>query len=255
MATSIVRAGLDISQSTLPEISPSRLAAFQPSRLALPSPWPAHATQRTLRVRLRAIEPAGVHHPQVAEGEVVLDRIERVEAAQRGRDVARHPPARARIRRQAEAAADANHVGVERDNQPRPATRGARRRDRGRRAAPSSGETGSAACSRCPPRAAERNSRRPGAPGTRPYARLEIERQRPRREAVERPRRRPPTLASSPSSEERLDRSGAIDHLLQQPEQRDEVGAARPAMDEAVERRAVAARIEARGRTRPAPDP
>ena len=41
--------------------------------------WPADPTQRTLRVPLRAAESAGVHHAEVAQREVVLDRIVRIE--------------------------------------------------------------------------------------------------------------------------------------------------------------------------------
>ncbi len=55
--------------------------------------------------------------PEVAEREVVLHRIERIERAQRRGDVARHPPARAGVRRQPQAAADADHVRVERHDQ------------------------------------------------------------------------------------------------------------------------------------------
>ena len=52
--------------------------------------WPADPTQRTLASACGAIEAAGVHHPEVAEREVVLHRVVRIEASQRRRDVARH---------------------------------------------------------------------------------------------------------------------------------------------------------------------
>ena len=61
-----------------------------------------------------AAEAARVHHPEVAEREVVLDRVVRIERAQRRGDVARHPPARAGVARQPQAAADADDVRVER---------------------------------------------------------------------------------------------------------------------------------------------
>jgi hypothetical protein len=70
-----------------------------------------------VQISLFPVEPAGVHHPDVAEREVVLDRIVRVEAAQRRRDVARHAPARTRVAREPQAAADADHVRVERHDE------------------------------------------------------------------------------------------------------------------------------------------
>src|SRR5258707_14140302 len=62
--------------------------------------WPARTAQRTLRVRLCAAEPARVHHSQMADREVVLDRIAGIEPAQRCGDVARHAPALARVVRE-----------------------------------------------------------------------------------------------------------------------------------------------------------
>ena len=95
--------------------SPS--SGWSPRRPPCTHAWPADPTQRTLRVRLRAIEAARVHHAEVAEREVVLDRVVRIEPAQRRGDVARHAPAGARIGRQAQAAADADHVRVERHDE------------------------------------------------------------------------------------------------------------------------------------------
>ena len=54
-----------------------------------------------VRVTLRPIEAAGVHHAEVAEREVVLHRIAGIERAQRRRDVARHRPPGTHIARQA----------------------------------------------------------------------------------------------------------------------------------------------------------
>ena len=90
--------------------------------------------------------------------------------AQRRGDVARHPPARARVRRQAQAAADADHVGVERHDQlrrrhPRPHAeieRVAADHPAQEQVQPLAAPTR--------PRDAERSSRRPGRFGTRPYA-------------------------------------------------------------------------------------
>ena len=67
--------------------------------------------------RCGALEAARVHHAQVAQREVVLHRILRVEAAKRRRDVARHRPARARVARQTQTAADADDVRVERHDE------------------------------------------------------------------------------------------------------------------------------------------
>jgi hypothetical protein len=53
----------------------------------------------------------------MAEREVVLDRVLRVELAQRRRDVAGHRPAGAGIPCEAKTAADADHVRVERDDE------------------------------------------------------------------------------------------------------------------------------------------
>jgi hypothetical protein len=53
----------------------------------------------------------------MADREVVFHGIGRIELSQRRRDVARHPPSRAGVLGQAQAAADADHVGVERHNQ------------------------------------------------------------------------------------------------------------------------------------------
>src|SRR5438067_9061901 len=78
---------------------------------------PADAAQRTLRVALRAVEAARVHHAEMAEREVVLHGIVGVERAQRRRDIARHRPAGARIAREPQAAADADHVRVERHDE------------------------------------------------------------------------------------------------------------------------------------------
>jgi len=53
----------------------------------------------------------------VAEREIVLDRIVGIEPAQRRGDVDGHPPSGTRVARQPEAAADADHVSIERDDQ------------------------------------------------------------------------------------------------------------------------------------------
>ena len=53
----------------------------------------------------------------MAEREVVLDRVLRVEPAQRRRDVTGHGPAGAGVPREAKTPADADHVRVERDDE------------------------------------------------------------------------------------------------------------------------------------------
>src|SRR5262249_7712890 len=79
--------------------------------------WPAKTTNRTLRISLRAVEAAGVHHADVAEREVVLHGIVGVEATERRGDVARHRPSRAPVARQTQTPADADDVRVERHDQ------------------------------------------------------------------------------------------------------------------------------------------
>src|SRR6185436_8037511 len=59
--------------------------------------WGASAAQRTLGVPLRPPKAAGVHHAQMAQREVELDRIEQIEPPQRRRNVARHPSPRTRV--------------------------------------------------------------------------------------------------------------------------------------------------------------
>jgi len=53
----------------------------------------------------------------MAEREVVLDRVLRVEPAQRRRDVAGHRPAGAAIPRKAKTSTDADHMRVKRDDE------------------------------------------------------------------------------------------------------------------------------------------
>ena len=62
-------------------------------------------------------EAAGLHHPEVAEREVVADGIGGIEAAQRRRDLRRHLPARRGLPRQAEAPTQPDDVRVERHHQ------------------------------------------------------------------------------------------------------------------------------------------
>lgn len=54
----------------------------------------------------------------MAKREVIAHRIVRIEPAKRDGDVVRHFPARAGVARQTEAAADADDVRVERDDEP-----------------------------------------------------------------------------------------------------------------------------------------
>ena len=53
----------------------------------------------------------------MAEGVVVFDRVLRIEPAQRRRDVARHAPSRARIRREPQASAHPDDVRIERNDE------------------------------------------------------------------------------------------------------------------------------------------
>ena len=107
----------------------------------------AESPQRTLRIPLRAVEPALICHAEVAKREVVLHGIVRVERAKRCCDIGGHLPARARIARQSQASPHADNVRVERDDElggghvlqmPKSTAR----------SAPSIAETDSVACTR-----------------------------------------------------------------------------------------------------------
>ena len=73
--------------------------------------------QRTDGVAPRMREAARIHHPEMTERKVVADRIDRIERPQRPRNLRGHLPARARARREAQAAAETNHVRIERDDE------------------------------------------------------------------------------------------------------------------------------------------
>ena len=97
----------------------SGCAKSLPSRRWSPRPprfthaWPAYPAQRRLRILLRTVEAARVHHPEVTEREVVLDRIVWIEATERGGDIAGHGPTGACVPCQAQTAAHADHMRVE----------------------------------------------------------------------------------------------------------------------------------------------
>jgi len=178
----------------------------------------------------------------VAQREVVLDWIVRVEAAERRGDVAGHRPARTRVPREPQAAADTNDVRVERHDELR-----------GRDARPDAEIEGIVphhpAQKQIQPLASgsRRGAREEVAdarpPGDSTVRRLQIERERARRKAVER-RLEIVSGRVVRFGEEAFDRSRTIDHLLHQPDERDEIGAAGPAMHDAGKRRPLACGIE-----------
>jgi len=178
----------------------------------------------------------------VAQREVVLDRIVRVEAAQRRRDVACHRPAGARVARQPQAAADADHVRVERHDE-------LRRRNARPEAEIERIVAHHPAQKQIQPLASGSRRRAgeevtdAGPPGHPAVRRFQVERERARRETVERRfeivRRRIVRVG-----EEAFDRSRAIDHLRHQPDECGQIRTARPAMHDAGKRRPVARRIE-----------
>ena len=123
----------------------------------------AGAFERAPRIARALPESAGVHHAEVADREVELHRIDRVDRAQRRGDVRGHPPAGTLERGQPQALTDANDVRVERHDQlARPHLRPHAEIDAIVRG-PSSAETGSAACRRRRTTAARRNTRRRAA--------------------------------------------------------------------------------------------
>ena len=71
-----------------------------------------------MRVALWPVEPALVHHPDVAEGKIEANGIGRIERAERRGDFCGHLPAGRDVVRQAQAVAEPDDMGVERNNQP-----------------------------------------------------------------------------------------------------------------------------------------
>ena len=129
------------------------------------------------------------------------------------------------------------------------------RRGRPRRAAPSSAGTGSAACRRCRPTGAGRSSATPGRGGTSPYAGARSSAQRAARERLRGPGRRRRAAGSCPSRKNRLDRSARSQHPPQHPEQRRRGPRRASTGARAARTPPVAARVEARARTRRATPP
>ena len=121
-----------------------------------------------------------------------------IERPQRRGDVGSHPPAGTDVPRQPQAAAQPDHVRVERHDRVALARRASRRPDRPRRGAPSSGGTGSAACRRCPPTDAERNSTRRDA-SARGRRRAGCRAPAPASRNCRAPRRHPARRSESPS--------------------------------------------------------
>ena len=151
----------------------------------------------TARHACARLKPHAFIMPEVAEREVVLTGSAGSSCAQRRGDVARHPPARARVPRQPQAAADANHVGVERHDQLR--RRHARPDAEIERVAPHhpAQKQIQPLAARCPPTAAERSSRRPGRCAAAPAVRRrQVERHRARRKSCRAPS---PTSAAAGS--------------------------------------------------------
>ena len=177
----------------------------------------------------------------MAHGEVVLHRVGRIERAQGTRDVERHRPARARVLRELQAAADADDVRIERHDEAR-----------GRHAGPDAEierilphhppheqvqPLAGAAGRRAREEIADERSGRHAAVG-----RAQVERHRPLREAIERV---PHIVAAWVAfDEEPLQRTVRREYLMHQPEQRDDVRASNPAVHELAERFAVARRLE-----------
>src|SRR5262245_13629709 len=165
----------------------SRPLGPEPCPLRLPRSR-ARMTQtaeRALGVGLSAVEAARVHHPEVAEREVVLDRVVRIEHAQRRSNVAGHSPARARIGRELQTAADPDDVGVERyDEAGRRDTRPHAEIERVLAHHPAQEQIQTLAGR--PYRRTRKEIADAGTPRHPPVGRPEIERERTRREAVER---------------------------------------------------------------------
>src|SRR6186713_1208742 len=73
--------------------------------------------QRTLSVLLFGGVAARAHHAEVAQREVIADRIVRVDRTQGAGDLGRHLPAGRRALRQSQALSGPDRVGVERHDQ------------------------------------------------------------------------------------------------------------------------------------------
>ena len=78
----------------------------------------ADAAQWALTIALRSSVSAGTHHPYVTEGKVVPNGILHADRAEGCRDFGRHLPVWRRISSQTKAAPEANHVGIERNDEP-----------------------------------------------------------------------------------------------------------------------------------------
>ena len=83
----------------------------------IPNTRVTQITQRAARITLRAVKPALIGHTKMANRKIVLHRVERVQLAQRRRDIRGHSPTRTRITGQAKTPSDANDVRVERNDQ------------------------------------------------------------------------------------------------------------------------------------------
>ena len=95
-----------------------RRADGRRDRRGVRSAWPADPTQRTLRSPpARRLKPHAFIIPRWQSEKSYFTGSSGSSRAQRRGDVARHPPARAGVARQPQAAADANHVRVERHDQ------------------------------------------------------------------------------------------------------------------------------------------
>src|SRR5262245_36926850 len=69
-------------------------------------------------IALTSSVAAGIHHPDMTEGKIVPDRIDRVDPAKRRRNFGGHLPIRRAIARQSEASSQPNDVRIERNDEP-----------------------------------------------------------------------------------------------------------------------------------------
>src|SRR5437660_83225 len=113
------------SQSTMPRRASPMTATTSSMSIALlrqsfPPPVAAHALEaaRGADLRVPAIE-AVARHPLVAEREVELHRVGRVDRREPSRDLLRHAPGARASAREADRAADVLDVGVDRHQQAR----------------------------------------------------------------------------------------------------------------------------------------
>ena len=203
----------------------------------------ADSAQGALTISLSSSVAAGIHHPDMAEGKIVPDRVDRIDRTQRRRNFRGHLPIRCAIARQSEAPPQPNDVRIERNDEPGWGHECPRSKvDLVAPNHPTQKQIETLAGA---------SGRRPGEEKTDAcplwhsvVSGAEIRRQRACRERVQ---RRPDIRSRRivTGNEEALDGTGFAKHPLQDDQQRHEIPPSDPAVDDRIDRCSIACRIEA----------